>query len=219
MNIKSIVLAGIVSVGFASNGLASVITSLPSGSVIAMPIVNDFGTGPHTFGSPTITWSSTDPEAVFGYNGGYGFNANGSWSGLDMTGTNGAPSASITFSFSAPVSAVGGFLNYGTSNGLNTISVFNGATLIETDTLTFATGGGTNTGLFLGFSEATPITSFVLTGAFIGLTNLTVVASAVPEPATWAMMILGFLGVGFMAYRRKQNGSAFSLRLISRAAA
>jgi hypothetical protein len=25
----------------------------------------------------------------------------------------------------------------------------------------------------------------------------------VPEPATWAMMILGFLGVGFMAYRRK----------------
>jgi hypothetical protein len=27
--------------------------------------------------------------------------------------------------------------------------------------------------------------------------------SAVPEPSTWAMMILGFFGVGFMAYRRK----------------
>jgi hypothetical protein len=26
---------------------------------------------------------------------------------------------------------------------------------------------------------------------------------AVPEPSTWAMMILGFFGVGFMAYRRK----------------
>jgi hypothetical protein len=26
---------------------------------------------------------------------------------------------------------------------------------------------------------------------------------AVPEPSTWAMMILGFLGVGFMAYRNK----------------
>jgi hypothetical protein len=25
----------------------------------------------------------------------------------------------------------------------------------------------------------------------------------VPEPSTWAMMILGFAGVGFMAYRRK----------------
>jgi PEP-CTERM motif len=27
--------------------------------------------------------------------------------------------------------------------------------------------------------------------------------SAVPEPSTWAMMLLGFAGVGFMAYRRK----------------
>jgi PEP-CTERM motif len=28
---------------------------------------------------------------------------------------------------------------------------------------------------------------------------------AVPEPSTWAMMILGFAGVGFMAYRRKST--------------
>jgi hypothetical protein len=45
-----------------------------------------------------------------------------------------------------------------------------------------------------------------------GQTGLQVIAevAAVPEPSTWAMMILGFCGVGFMAYRRKQNGSAFS---------
>jgi len=30
-------------------------------------------------------------------------------------------------------------------------------------------------------------------------------ASPVPEPSTWAMMILGFAGVGFMAYRRKSR--------------
>jgi PEP-CTERM motif len=29
--------------------------------------------------------------------------------------------------------------------------------------------------------------------------------AAVPEPSTWAMMILGFMGVGFMAYRRKNS--------------
>jgi hypothetical protein len=29
--------------------------------------------------------------------------------------------------------------------------------------------------------------------------------SGVPETSTWVMMILGFLGVGLMAYRRKQN--------------
>jgi hypothetical protein len=29
------------------------------------------------------------------------------------------------------------------------------------------------------------------------------VTAAVPEPSTWAMMILGFFGVGFLAYRKK----------------
>ena len=27
--------------------------------------------------------------------------------------------------------------------------------------------------------------------------------AAVPEPSTWAMMLLGFAGIGFVAYRRK----------------
>lgn len=34
---------------------------------------------------------------------------------------------------------------------------------------------------------------------------VTEVASAVPEPSTWAMMILGFCGLGFMAYCRKDK--------------
>jgi hypothetical protein len=37
------------------------------------------------------------------------------------------------------------------------------------------------------------------------LTNFDVITTAVPEPSTWAMMILGFAGVGFMAYRRKSK--------------
>jgi hypothetical protein len=39
---------------------------------------------------------------------------------------------------------------------------------------------------------------------------LTAVATSVPEPSTWAMMILGFAGVGFMAYRR-QNKMSFRI--------
>ena len=30
---------------------------------------------------------------------------------------------------------------------------------------------------------------------------------AVPELSTWAMMILGFAGVGFMAYVRRNQGA------------
>jgi PEP-CTERM motif len=38
------------------------------------------------------------------------------------------------------------------------------------------------------------------------------IAGGVPEPSTWAMMLLGFGGVGFMAYRRKsgQPGTALA---------
>ena len=31
------------------------------------------------------------------------------------------------------------------------------------------------------------------------------IAAPVPEPSTWAMMIIGFAGIGFMAYRRKSK--------------
>jgi hypothetical protein len=35
-----------------------------------------------------------------------------------------------------------------------------------------------------------------------------VLASPVPEPSTWAMMILGFVGVGAMTYRRRKQTAA-----------
>jgi len=35
----------------------------------------------------------------------------------------------------------------------------------------------------------------------------TLTVSAVPEPSTWAMMLLGFIGLGFMAYRRKASSA------------
>jgi hypothetical protein len=37
--------------------------------------------------------------------------------------------------------------------------------------------------------------------------TVTVEISAVPEPSTWAMMIFGFCGLGFMAYRRKSKSA------------
>jgi fibro-slime domain-containing protein len=49
------------------------------------------------------------------------------------------------------------------------------------------------------------------TDAFASITVSGDITTAVPETSTWAMMILGFCGVGFMAYRRKNGGSAFRL--------
>jgi hypothetical protein len=33
------------------------------------------------------------------------------------------------------------------------------------------------------------------------------ITSSVPEPSTWAMLVLGFAGIGFMAFRRKNQGT------------
>lgn len=37
-----------------------------------------------------------------------------------------------------------------------------------------------------------------------------VVVAGVPEPSTWAMMMLGFAGLGFVAYRRRNQSSALN---------
>jgi hypothetical protein len=51
-----------------------------------------------------------------------------------------------------------------------------------------------------------------LPGSYYGANGdsltITDISAAVPEASTWAMMILGFCGVGFMAYRRNQSGAS-----------
>jgi hypothetical protein len=43
-------------------------------------------------------------------------------------------------------------------------------------------------------------------GVYLVREDLDFQVASVPEPSTWAMMLVGFAGVGFMAYRRK-NGT------------
>jgi hypothetical protein len=60
--------------------------------------------------------------------------------------------------------------------------------------------GGPSFECAVGFScGSTTPTRYVLTGSATGV---------VPEPATWAMMLLGFAGLGFVGYRRARAGRA-----------
>jgi hypothetical protein len=45
-----------------------------------------------------------------------------------------------------------------------------------------------------------------VTAAYI-VSDVIYTVPAVPEPSTWAMMILGFAGIGFMAYRRSASAA------------
>lgn len=185
---------------------ASPVTSLPGSTLYAFPNDNSFSAG------PGITWTAEINNSVFGYNGGYGFQTNGNWgTGLSMIGTN-SRDTSMTLSFDTAVSGVGAFLNWsrfsdGTPDGdLPIIPIYDAAhTLLESYTLTFATGGGNNSGDFHGFLRGTAdIASITFDGGFIGAANLEVVtAPAIPEPSTYALMIAGLGVVGFIARRRK----------------
>jgi hypothetical protein len=202
----------LVIVGLTANqSSATVITSLPGGTVIAIPGTDYFGSGPQTFG-PGITWSSTNASnqsgSVFGYTGGYGFSGNGYWDGNlgPMAGLNDSfdiygVTDTMTFAFSSPISAVGGFLNYVPGTTSPTISVYDAQmNLIESTTLAFLTDGSVNSGFFYGFQEDSDrISYFTLTNNYIGLANLTVSGNnPVPEPSTLLLLSAGILGVGLL---------------------
>lgn len=54
---------------------------------------------------------------------------------------------------------------------------------------------------------------FAPPGYTTGTGSFGAVVAPVPEPSTWAMMIIGFLGLGFTAYRRRRRGGSHRLVL------
>jgi subtilase-type serine protease len=90
----------------------------------------------------------------------------------------------------------------GLTNGLTSLSLNGGAC--------WASGGGfeCNGGDFFDFFNLS-----VVPGALVGGLNpedlvLSVTTTPVPEPSTWAMMLAGFAGVGFLSYRASRKTTA-----------
>lgn len=217
---KYVPVSVLILVLFVMSASASVVNSIPGGTVVPMPTDNYFGGGPKAFG-PGITWSSTNAvnicgsSAAFGFVGLADFGTNGQWTGalgpmayLNNTSTFCGVTDSMTFKFANPVSAVGGFLNYyPNGSGPTTISVLDAlGKVIESYTLTFTTSGAPDTYQFWGFQEATPeIKYFVLTDNYIGITNLTTFGAA-PTPEPGSLLLLGSGLIGAIGYGRRRLG-------------
>ncbi|MEH2614482.1 carbohydrate binding domain-containing protein [Bradyrhizobium sp. AZCC 1693] len=68
----------------------------------------------------------------------------------------------------------------------------------------FAASAGPYTFSLNFHGQGVPAADFVVDNATV---------AAVPEASTWAMMILGFVGVGFLAYRRRETSKKIGFRL------
>lgn len=145
--------------------------------------------------------------------GGYGLNANGSFGGDAVyigvdSGTGYAQLLSTT-----AFSQIGFFMNYAPGVGNNaTIEALDamGNVFASFDLATLApisTPGGFNEFQFRGISsDAQDIYGLRFGGNYILVTGTADgVPDAVPEPATWALLILGFGAIGATLRRRQQT--------------
>jgi PEP-CTERM motif len=195
----------------------SATTGLTLGNFTSVPTPNAGNPGQGTFGSynPLSGYSSLQGVS-FGttnLNGNVNVNSAFFYSSSDLP----TPYAvNSVYSGSAPdVLTI-------TLPGAETAFALDFTTLFSSTTATFTLGNGFTTSVgstvtypnapeFLGFVSDVPFTTITLS---VPSQQSWVVQdfeygssiSAVPEPSTWAMMLLGFVGVGFAAYRRKRNG-------------
>ena len=94
------------------------------------------------------------------------------------------------------------FWQVGSSATLGTTTDFAG-TIVAEASITLTTGANIACGRAIALTAAVTMDS---NNVGIGGCDSPPGGSAVPEPSTWAMMLLGFAGLGFAGYRRARSG-------------
>jgi PEP-CTERM motif len=134
-----------------------------------------------------------------------------------LTGTN---PAQISSYYQVPKNGSGTLTAFTVTIGLDTFNLTTENN--NTDPLAQFTSGTLTDLTYAGLASNKDGDSLMMTSGFVYFVTSTRtqeigtfsavldVAPAVPEPSTWAMMILGFCGLGFVAHRQKR-GAALGL--------
>ena len=159
--------------------------ALAGGTVIDFEGDRDGTAATRTFGNVTIAGTSVVSGTFAGQ-----YNTFGKYLHNNSGETN-----VFTFTFANPVSAFG--FNLGAAD-------FNWTLSAGGQTYTFGPTFGGNAKNFYGISGSnlrTATATFASTD-YVLLDNITTAAGAVPEPATWGMMLVGFGAMGYAMRRR-----------------
>ena len=208
---KNFLILSAISAGLFFSGLASATVVVTEGGAAATdgsglvsalaPTTYNFDT---TFAS--FSGSPTHGEVVSGSVGGQYAAPFGDGTSYYTVGTLSQPE-SATLTLTGNNNYLG--LYWGSIDSYNSITITdaNGSTVISSGTYPILNPANGNQGLggsaFVNIFDTSTITSITFSSNTQAFEFDNVSIAAVPEPATWAMMILGFLGLGFMAYRRK----------------
>lgn len=117
--------------------------------------------------------------------------------------------ANILIALAAPVNAFA--LNFDTFNIPNEFYGYDVTFKLSTgETVTVGSAGGAyNLGSFFGVTDDTPFQTILLTSSSpvlnINELKLGAAVAPIPEPATWVMLLLGFLGIGVFGARRSMR--------------
>lgn len=166
--------------------------------------------------APITAGEQTTFDVILFVNGGSWFN-----DGTTLTVSDGmGDSRAITLGFATPsgksYDAQGDYINYNGYTWLEFAGKFTYPTAGQFNVSLTATGSydvkfydptdtGTNC-IDYGVCEGLARSDFSVHDAQVLTVNsLLVQVGAVPEPSTWAMMILGFCGLGFLARRRRNS--------------
>lgn len=160
------------------------------------------------FANWTVTSGSVD---VIGDGGPYALLPVGNGNYVDLNGSTGQPGQLATKMDFAAGTYVVTFQLAGSQGGVGNVDPAQ-----HTTTISFSLGGSSQS---ITLDPTDPLNTysfwFTTSGGKLRFTDLSggntnvgnlldnVSVAAVPEPSTWAMMILGFLGVGFLASRRQ----------------
>jgi hypothetical protein len=208
---KLALLSILISAAFAQNAHADVINFSQFGAVgTSLPgpqMGTTVGGVGFTITSPNNTFSVFQENQTNGPN-----HWNGEFPSLAPVLYDGNGSGGVTITFATGLTSLS-VSAQANNSGLftETMMAFNGTTLLGTVS---ASGNnvlfgaeGTNPTLTFNGTDITKViidttndaAGFALYGGAGGI------APGVPEPSSWAMMILGFFSLGFMAYRRKST--------------
>lgn len=183
--------------------------TLGLGTAFAGPIYNYTFTGANSAGAYTATVSLNT-------SGGQAISGTGSLTGVGFTG----PQSLTLVTLSSPGVEIegGGFLGYRSNDGTDWTGA-DTAVPIDTSGLIFALGGPVGFGTSQQF-DVYDAGGGVFNAGFFGKAipgsaptfweynqpvSVSYTVNAVPEPATWAMLLTGLVGFGFMMRRGRRK--------------